>query len=123
MSPETMRWASPSTIAVFPTPGSPMSTGLFLVRRESTWITRLISSSRPMTGSSFPRRASSVRSRPKRSSAWYFSSGVGVFGPLEPRISLSTCRMASRVTPLRLKRSPSQALLAARPMSTCSVET
>ena len=37
-SPATMRWARPSTTAVLPTPGSPMSTGLFLVRRESTWI-------------------------------------------------------------------------------------
>ena len=62
-SPATMRWASPSTIAVLPTPGSPMSTGLFLVRRDSTWITRRISSSRPMTGSSLPLRAASVRSR------------------------------------------------------------
>ena len=53
----------PSTIAVLPTPGSPMSTGLFLVRRESTWMTRRISSSRPMTGSSLPLRAGSVRSR------------------------------------------------------------
>ncbi len=61
-SPATMRWASPSTIAVLPTPGSPISTGLFLVRRESTWITRRISSSRPMTGSSLPLRARSVRS-------------------------------------------------------------
>ena len=34
----TIRWASPSTTAVLPTPGSPISTGLFLVRRESTWI-------------------------------------------------------------------------------------
>ena len=33
-----MRWARPSTMAVFPTPGSPMSTGLFLVRRERTWL-------------------------------------------------------------------------------------
>ena len=41
-------------MAVLPTPGSPMSTGLFLVRRLSTWITRRISSSRPMTGSSLP---------------------------------------------------------------------
>ncbi len=32
-SPLTMRCASPSTIAVLPTPGSPISTGLFLVRR------------------------------------------------------------------------------------------
>ena len=74
-SPLTMRWASPSTMAVLPTPGSPISTGLFLVRRESTCITRRISSSRPMTGSSFPFRASSVRFRVYRSSAWNFSSG------------------------------------------------
>ena len=32
--PSTMRWASPSTIAVLPTPASPSSTGLFLVRRD-----------------------------------------------------------------------------------------
>ena len=37
-SPATIRCASPSTIAVLPTPGSPISTGLFFVRRESTWI-------------------------------------------------------------------------------------
>ena len=53
-SPSTMRRASPSTMAVLPTPGSPMSTGLFLVRRDSTWMTRRISSSRPMTGSILP---------------------------------------------------------------------
>ena len=53
-SPSTMRRARPSTMAVLPTPGSPMSTGLFLVRRDSTWMTRRISSSRPMTGSSLP---------------------------------------------------------------------
>ena len=62
-SPLTMRSARPSTIAVLPTPGSPISTGLFLVRRESTWMVRRISSSRPMTGSSLPARAASVRSR------------------------------------------------------------
>ena len=39
-------------MAVLPTPGSPMRTGLFFVRRLSTWMTRRISSSRPMTGSS-----------------------------------------------------------------------
>src|SRR5205085_1024232 len=55
-SPATMRWARPSTTAVLPTPGSPMSTGLFLVRRVSTWLTRRISASRPMTGSSLPLR-------------------------------------------------------------------
>ena len=61
-SPATMRCARPSTIAVLPTPGSPISTGLFLVRRCSTWMARRISSSRPITGSSLPWRARSVRS-------------------------------------------------------------
>ena len=69
-SPATMRWARPSTTAVLPTPGSPISTGLFLVRRDSTWITRRISASRPMTGSSLPSRALRVRSTPYFSSAW-----------------------------------------------------
>jgi len=35
-SPLTMRCAKPSTMAVLPTPGSPISTGLFLVRRCNT---------------------------------------------------------------------------------------
>ena len=74
-SPSTMRRANPSTMAVLPTPGSPMSTGLFLVRRARTWMVRRISSSRPMTGSSLPLRASAVRSRPYFSSAWNVSSG------------------------------------------------
>ena len=69
-SPRTIRWARPSAIAVLPTPGSPISTGLFFVRRLRTWMTRRISSSRPMTGSSLPARASAVRSRPYFSSAW-----------------------------------------------------
>jgi hypothetical protein len=74
-------------MAVLPTPGSPMSTGLFLVRRESTWTMRRISSSRPMTGSSLPWRARSVRSRLNFSRAWYFSSGLGSVMSLDvPRI-------------------------------------
>src|SRR5207245_10179157 len=60
-SPSTTRRASPSTMAVLPTPGSPLRTGLFLVRRERTWMTRRISSSRPITGSALPLRARSVR--------------------------------------------------------------
>jgi hypothetical protein len=57
-------------MAVLPTPGSPIRTGLFFVRRESTCMTRRTSSSRPITGSSLPLSASSVRSRPNFSSAW-----------------------------------------------------
>ena len=64
-----MRWASPSTMAVLPTPASPSSTGLFFVRRQRIWTSRSISSCRPMTGSSSLLRASSVRSRPKLSRA------------------------------------------------------
>ena len=67
-SPVTIFWDSPSTMAVLPTPGSPMSTGLFLVRRDSTCMTRSISRSRPMTGSSLRSRASWVRLRPNWSS-------------------------------------------------------
>ena len=64
MSPLTMRWARPSAMAVLPTPGSPMRAGLFLRRRERIWTTRSISFSRPMTGSSLPARAASVRLMP-----------------------------------------------------------
>jgi len=64
----TMRCASPSTIAVLPTPGSPMRAGLFLVRRARICTTRSISFCRPITGSSSPRRAASVRSVPSCSS-------------------------------------------------------
>ena len=98
-SPATMRWARPSTMAVLPTPGSPMRTGLFLVRLESTWTIRRISSSRPITGSSFPRRARSVRFRLNLSRAWYFSSGFGSVIRWEPRISMSTFKIDSLVTP------------------------
>ena len=68
-SPSTIRCANPSTTAVLPTPGSPIRTGLFLDRLESTCTTRRISESRPITGSNFPSRATSVRSRPYFNSA------------------------------------------------------
>ena len=55
-----MAVANPSTTAVLPTPASPIKTGLFLVRRFKISTTRLISLSRPMTGSIFPWRARSV---------------------------------------------------------------
>ena len=35
-SPEIIRFANPSTMAVFPTPGLPIRTGLFFVRRLNT---------------------------------------------------------------------------------------
>ena len=100
-SPRTIRCASPSTIAVFPTPGSPMSTGLFLVRRARTWITRRISSSRPITGSSLPSDASAVRSVPYKRRASYLVSGLSSITRLPPRNDVSTSSTRSRVTPHR----------------------
>src|SRR5688500_12008558 len=73
-SPLTMRCARPSTIAVLPTPGSPISAGLFLVRRCSTCTVRRISSSRPMTGCSLPPSARAGRAMVYWSSAWRWSS-------------------------------------------------
>mmetsp|Transcript_154073 Transcript_154073/g.287178 ORF Transcript_154073/g.287178 Transcript_154073/m.287178 type:complete len:232 (+) Transcript_154073:1732-2427(+) len=61
--PSAILCASPSAIAVLPTPGSPIRTGLFLRRRAKTWTARLISFSRPMTTSSSPASAIFVRSR------------------------------------------------------------
>ena len=76
-SPLTIRWARPSTMAVLPTPGSPMSTGLFFVRRDSTSRVCSTSLSRPTTGSRRPSRAAAVRSRP-------YSSNVGVLDCARP---------------------------------------
>src|SRR5690606_40125012 len=47
----TIRRAKPSTIAVLPTPGSPIRIGLFFVFLDKILITRRISSSRPITRS------------------------------------------------------------------------
>ena len=91
-SPFTMRRARPSAMAVFPTPGSPMSTGLFLVLRESIWSTRRISVSRPITGSIFPARARAVRSVPYFSSVWYLPSGLSSVTRWLPRTSFMAAR-------------------------------
>ena len=95
-SPRTIRWARPSTIAVLPTPGSPIRTGLFFVRRLRTWMTRRISSSRPMTGSSLPARASAVRSRPYFSRACVRALGVRRGHPLAAADALERRRGSPR---------------------------
>ena len=74
-SPLKILHAKPSTIAVFPTPGSPIKTGLFFVFLERIWITLLISSSLPITGSIFPLATSKVKSLPYLVNTSYFSSG------------------------------------------------
>ncbi len=67
----TILRASPSAMAVLPTPGSPIRQGLFFVRLERICITLSISLSLPITGSIFPCPAASVKSFPN-------SSRVGV---------------------------------------------
>mmetsp|Transcript_69318 Transcript_69318/g.122391 ORF Transcript_69318/g.122391 Transcript_69318/m.122391 type:complete len:487 (+) Transcript_69318:4795-6255(+) len=87
-SPATIRWARPSATAVFPTPGSPMSTGLFFVLRDRICMQRRISSSRPITGSSLPVAAASVRSRAYFERASYWDSGFWLVTRELPRIFL-----------------------------------
>ena len=59
--------ARPSAIADFPTPGSPISNGLFFFLLLSIWETLWISTSLPMIGSSSSFSAIDVRSFPKLS--------------------------------------------------------
>ena len=94
-------------MAVLPTPGSPISTGLFLVRRARIWIARRISSSRPITGSSLPERARSVRSLVYFSSAWRFSSpfALSIFAP--PRTVVMAFSSSSFLAPAAFSASPS----------------
>ena len=134
--PEEISCARPSTMAVLPTPASPMSTGLFLVRRQRIWMTRSISFFRPMTGSNSFFLANSVRSRPKARSAGVFTSfllpfSVGILscspsggvklGSSSLRISLRVRSMStSRLLSTRAATpSPSRS----RPRRMCSVPT
>ena len=102
--PVTIRWAKPSAMAVLPTPGSPMRTGLFLVLRLRIWITRWISVSRPITGSillcfadSFKSVAKSVKS-PKSPLLFAPSCLPSLPLVLEPRI----WRIASTISSVRI---------------------
>mmetsp|Transcript_30329 Transcript_30329/g.75349 ORF Transcript_30329/g.75349 Transcript_30329/m.75349 type:complete len:292 (-) Transcript_30329:199-1074(-) len=98
-SPEMMRWARPSTMAVLPTPDWPSSTGLFLVRRLRMWMRRRISSSRPTRGSNSPCLASSVTSVQKRSNALSSSSpgggAPGGGGPTAPASAAAAAACAA----------------------------
>ncbi len=101
--PSAIRSASPSTRAVFPTPGSPTRIGLFLRRRERISTIWRISVSRPKTGSILPSRALAVTSRVNLSSAFCragFSSpsftSLPDSGTLQPCVSSSSCCTSSR---------------------------
>ena len=87
-------------------------------------MTRRISSSRPMTGSSLPARASAVRSRPYFSSAWYVLSGFWRGDPLAAADALERAedRLACRRRGSRAGSGASPPA-SATPRSRCSVET
>ena len=121
-SPLITRWARPSMMAVLPTPGSPINTGLFLVRRCSTWMVRRISSSRPITGSNLPCSARSVRSMVYLSSAWRDSSASGLSTASPPRTSWIAVFRLCGVTLLPLSNSPAGVLLSSMANSTSSLE-
>ena len=89
-SPNAMRCASPSTMAVLPTPGSPMSTALFFVRRHSTCCTRSSSTARPTSGSRRFFSAASDRSRLNSASSGVSLTRVTVV------FSFRSCTMSSR---------------------------
>ena len=122
-SPATTRWARPSTTAVLPTPGSPISTGLFFVRRASTCTTRRISPSRPITGSSRPSRARAVRSTEYLSTADSPPSASAEVTRLEPRESLNAFARVSVRTPRSTRIFRASLVTAESASSRCSVAT
>ena len=104
-SPAIIRCAKPSAMAVFPTPASPIITGLFLVLRVRIWMTLLISISRPITGSNFPCSARVVRSVLYFCRDWYRLSACGSVTLCVPRISCNAWYTFSFSTPNSLKMS------------------
>ena len=54
-------FASPSAIAVLPTPDSPTNKGLFLLLLARIWVNLSISSALPIKGSILPSKASLLR--------------------------------------------------------------
>ena len=126
--PSVICCARPSAMAVLPTPGSPISAGLFFVRRLRIWMTRSISISRPMTGSSWVRRARSVRSRPNWSSRGVFDGFFGAGSASSTVESLSRRSISARTLSRLAPRSsstwaamPSPSMRS--PSSRCSVPT
>ena len=122
-SPLIMRCARPSTIAVLPTPGSPIITGLFLVRRCNTCIARRISSSRPITGSNLPAAANSVRLIVNLSNAWRSSSAPWLLTWSPPRsLSMAWVNLAV-FTPAFANKPPTPFLSCTKAKMSCSLET
>ena len=101
--PFTILWARPSTMAVLPTPGSPMSTGLFLVLRQRIWIIRSISVSLPINGSSAS-IAGSLRQVPGKldQAQRLLRPGLGACFSDEPRLNSSRTILGRNPCSLRI---------------------
>ena len=122
-SPRMIRCARPSAMAVLPTPGSPISTGLFFVLRDRIRMTERISLSRPITGSILPFRARSTRSVPYFDRASTVSSGLS-FVTRKLRTEASAFMKPSFVTLYCLKRFfRPDVECSKRPSIRCSTET
>ncbi|OQC69285.1 MAG: hypothetical protein BWX47_01303 [candidate division Hyd24-12 bacterium ADurb.Bin004] len=119
---ETINWARPSTIAVLPTPGSPIRTGLHFFLRQRTWMTLDISFSRPITGSSEFSLAMAVRSRQKNSRAEVASSS-DLSSRFLGRACSSVMARSSRTPRSRSRFAAMQLDTAIRPRRMCSVPT
>ena len=122
-SPAMMRCARPSMMAVLPTPGSPINTGLFLLRRDKICTVRRISSSRPTTGSSFPFRASFVKSRAYRSSDSYLLSAPWSVTTFPPRSFMTAASRRPRSTPMSEHSAAPKRSSAAAASTRCSTAT
>ena len=111
-------------MAVLPTPASPMSTGLFFVRRDSTSMVCSISLSRPTTGSISPLWAISVRSRPysSRVGVWVAARRPPSWTPLAGLVVPESARcIVSGVTPASFNINPArESGLATNASSMCS---
>ena len=90
-SPLAIASAKALTIAVLPTPGSPIKAGLFLLRLFSIWIIRSSSTSLPITLSRFPCLAFSVKFSPKVSRYFFFFFFLSFLLPLEFLLSSFSC--------------------------------
>ena len=86
-------------------------------------MTRLISASLPITGSSRPSRAASVRSTEYFSSASYVDSASGLVTLRLPRTAVRPSRSPSAVSPASSRSFWAGLSTEASPMSRCSVAT
>ena len=122
-SPRIMRIANPSAMAVLPTPGSPINTGLFLVLRDKICNTLLISSSLPITGSNLPSLAIWFRFIANFFSElnWFSSVCELTFAP--PRKAIMALSKSPRLMPESFNTLAAMSFPSRIPTNKCSLVT